>query len=402
LDFGFWIFTFAFLLLNPCVLCGENRFSKRFVPRHLRFITKLFSIAAGAFIFTIAASSRVGVYQMSNKTNFKVLFLLCFSLCFGIVIAWRNYIIVIGQTSRPVLVALNKAEASLTIIDPKGMEVLGKVPTGDSPHEVVLSADGKTAFVANYGAQTPGSTLSVIDLETKKELRRVDLAPLTRPHGLVEVGGKIYFTSEMNRLIGRYDPATNRVDWLMGTGQNATHMIVVTPDQKRIYTANIGSDSVTSFEFQNVPPAPSKMTQIAVGKQPEAIDVSPDGKEVWVGLNAEGAIDVIDTAAGKTTAKIKLGERPYRVKFSPDGKQVFATMPNTKEIIVIDSATKKEIRRIKLESVPLGIVFSKDGQTAFVSAVQNDFVLKIDLEKYETVGKAASGQGPDGVAVAGM
>jgi YVTN family beta-propeller protein len=192
------------------------------------------------------------------------------------------------------------------------------------------------------------------------------------------------------------------VDWLMGTGQNATHMIVVTPDQKRIFTANIASDSVTAFEFQNIPPAPSKVMQIAVGKQPEAIDISPDGKEVWVGLNAEGAIDVIDTAAGKVIEKIRLGERPYRVKFSPDGKQVFATIPDTKEIIVIDSGTKKETRRIKLESVPLGIVFSKDGKTAFVSAVQNDFVLKIDLEKFETVGKAVTGQAPDGVALAGI
>ena len=339
---------------------------------------------------------------MSNKIKYRALILLCFSLCFGIVIVWRNYVIVIGQTSKPVLVALNKAEASLTIIDPKDMKVLGKVPTGDAPHEVVLSADGKTAYVANYGAQTPGSSLSVIDIETKKELRRVDLAPLLRPHGLVEAGGKIYFTSETNRLIGRYDPATNRVDWLMGTGQNATHMIVVTPDQKRMFTANIGSDSVTAFEFQNVPPAPSRITHIAVGKQPEAIDASPDGREVWVGLNMEGAIDVVDTTAGKVSEKIRLGERPYRVKFSPDGKQVFATIPNTKEIIVIDSATKKEIRRIKLESVPLGIVFSKDGKTAFVSAVQNDFVLKIDLEKFETVGKAVTGQAPDGVALAGI
>lgn len=336
---------------------------------------------------------------MTRKFKFKVLFLLMFS----IVIVWRNYVIVIGQTTKTFLVTLNKTEkGSLTIIDPKDMKVVGSVPTGDYPHEVVLSADGKTAFVANYGAQTPGSSLSVIDLEAKKEIRRVDLTPLLRPHGLVETGGKIYFTSETSRTIGRYDPATNRVDWLMGTGQNGSHMIVVTPDQKRMYTANIGSDSVTAFEFQNVPPAGSRITHIAVGKQPEAIDISPDGKEVWVGLNAEGAIDIVDTTTNKFKEKIKLGERPYRVKFTPDGRFVFATLPNTKEIIVLDAATRKETRRMKLESVPLGIVFSRDARLAFVSAVENDFVLKIDLEKYEVLGKAASGQSPDGVALGGM
>src|SRR5215207_3473198 len=113
---------------------------------------------------------------MSNKTKFKALFLLLFS----IVIIWRNYVIVIGQTKKPVLVALNKAESNLAIIDPTEMKVLGKVPTGDSPHEVILLSDGKTAIVANYGAQTPGNSFSVIDVEAQKELRRVNLLPLMR------------------------------------------------------------------------------------------------------------------------------------------------------------------------------------------------------------------------------
>jgi len=306
------------------------------------------------------------------------------------------------KTTNQYLLVLNKNDATLAIVNPVDMKILGKVAVGDSPHEVVVSADGKTAFVANYGAQIPGSSLSVVDLASMKELRRVDLSPLIRPHGIQEIGGKIYFTAESSRMIARYDPAANKVDWMMGTGQNGSHMVVGLSDQKRFYTANIGSDSVTAFEFQNIPPAGSKITHIAVGKQPEAIDLSPDGKEVWVGLNAEGAIDVIDTAQNKVVEKTKLGERPYRVKFTPDGKQVFATMPNTKEIIVIDAATRKEVKRIKLESSPLGIIFSKDGKIAFVSAVQNDFVLKIDLEKAEVVAKADTGKVPDGIVLAGM
>lgn len=309
---------------------------------------------------------------------------------------------VCAQNPKQYLLVLNKADSNLVILNPSDLKILGKVAVGDSPHEVVVSADGKTAFVANYGAQTPGSSLSVIDLASMKELRRVDLSPLLRPHGLQEIGGKIYFTAETNRLIARYDPAANKVDFVMGTGQNGSHMIVGTLDQKRFYTANIGSDSVTAFEFQNVPPAGSRITHIAVGKQPEAIDLSPDGKEVWVGLNAEGAIDIIDTAQNKTVGKIQLGGRPYRVKFTPDGKQVYATMLNAPEIIVIDAATRKETKRIKLESTPLGIIFSKDGKWAFVSAVESDIVLKIDLEKGAIVSKVETGKVPDGIALAGM
>ena len=322
--------------------------------------------------------------------------------CLGIVIVINDYVIVIGQTKGPVLVALNKAESTLTIIDPISMKVTGTVVTGDSPHEVVLSADGSTAFVANYGAQTPGSSISVIDVATAREIRKVDLFPLMRPHGLQMIGGKLYFTAETNRLIARYDPAANNVDWMMGTGQNGSHIVVGTGYQKRLYTANIGSDSVTSFEFQNTPPAGSKVVHIPVGKQPEAIDLSPDGKEIWTGLNAEGAIDIVDTATNQFKEKVKIGGRPYRVKFTPDGKYVVNTMVATKEILVVDAATRKEAKRIKLESVPLGIVFSDDGKTAFVTVVEPDLILKLDLEKGVVLGQVGAGKGPDGIAVSGI
>jgi YVTN family beta-propeller protein len=335
---------------------------------------------------------------MSNRNKILCSLLLAFS----VVILWRDWVIVIGQSQTPVLVVVNKNEATMSIIEPVEMKLLGKVGVGDGPHEVVLSADGKTAFVANYGAQTPGNSISVIDIASKKELRRVDISPLMRPHGLQEIGGKIYFTAETNRLIGRFDPATDKVDWMMGTGQNGSHMVVGSLDQKRFYTANIGSDTVTAFEFAAIPPAGSKVTHFAVGKQPEAIDLSPDGKEVWVGLNAEGSVDVVDTATGKVSQKINLNGRPYRVRFTPDGKTVVATMPNSKELILIDAASKKETKRIQLESVALGIIFSKDGKTAFVTAAQPDIVLKIDLEKGIVTGKTESGQVPDGVAVFGF
>ena len=336
---------------------------------------------------------------MSRTHKIKVLAF----LAIGIIFVFGDYVIVIGQTTKPVLVALNKTDSTLAIIDPMTMKVTGKVATGDSPHEVVLSADGKTAFVANYGAQTPGSSISVIDTTTAKEIRRFDIAPLMRPHGLHMIGGKLYFTAETNRLIARYDPTANKIDWMMGTGQAGSHMVVGSADQRKFYTANIGSDSVTAFEWMNpAQPQSWRVTHVAVGKNPEAIDLSPDGKEIWAGLNVGDAIDVVDTATNKFKEKVNIGGRAYRVRFTPDGRHVVNSMVASKELLVIDAATKKGVKRIKLESVPLGIVFSADGKTAFVSVVQPDLVLKINLESGEIVGRVDSGKGPDGIAVAGV
>jgi len=149
----------------------------------------------------------------------------------------------------PRLVVLNKEDATLITVDPASGRILGTVPTGEGPHEVTVSDDGRTAFVGNYGgAQGPGSSLSVIDLATMKELRRFDTKPLLRPHGVFFRDGKVYFTAETHRIVGRYDPAANQVDWLLGTGQAGTHMVWVNSDATRIYACNIGADSMTSIE----------------------------------------------------------------------------------------------------------------------------------------------------------
>jgi len=117
-----------------------------------------------------------------------------------------------AETPSPALIVLNKTDATLAIVDPTSGKVAARIPTGAGPHEVAVSTDGKFAYVGNYGDQTPGSTLSVIDLSAQKEIHRVDLGPLRRPHGIAFADGKVYFTAEVNKLIARYDPASNQVD----------------------------------------------------------------------------------------------------------------------------------------------------------------------------------------------
>ena len=176
------------------------------------------------------------------------------------------------------LVVLNKEEATLVTVDPASGKVLGRVPTGEGPHEVAVSDDGRTAFVANYGTgPSPGGTISVIDLTAHKEIRKVDLGPLKRPHGIDVSDGKVYFTAEANRLIARYDPASNAVDWLMGTGQAGTHMVLVSRDGAKVFTSNIASNTITIFERGQNPMA-WNATVVPVGRGPEGFDVLPDGR----------------------------------------------------------------------------------------------------------------------------
>src|SRR5271166_1623350 len=122
---------------------------------------------------------------------------------------------VFGQeTPSPALLVLHKGDNAMAIVDPANGKVVGRVPVGQDPHELAVSDDGKLAFASNYSGNSDrgGNSLSVIDIAARKELHRVELSPLARPHGLWFAGGKLYFTAEANMVIGRYDPEINKVD----------------------------------------------------------------------------------------------------------------------------------------------------------------------------------------------
>ena len=303
----------------------------------------------------------------------------------------------------PTLLVLNKAENSLALVDPATMQVVARVATGEGPHEVVTSADGRTAYVSNYGAEKPGNSLSVIDLAARKEVRRVNLGPLMRPHGLVEREGKIYFTAEVNRIVARYDPAQDRVDFMVGTGQNVTHMLALHPTRPVIYTANILSDTVSVIELDKPqqPGPPPRITNVAVGSQPEGLDVSPDGRELWVAHRMDGGVSVIDTETNKVRETFKAGGMPIRVKFTRDGKHVLISSPTTGELTVFDAATRKELKRFAVGEGVVGVVVAPDSRRAFVASMATGKVTALDLASMTLTGSVQTGQAPDGLAWVG-
>src|ERR1700732_4487962 len=155
--------------------------------------------------------------------------------------------VVAQSTPSRSLLAISKRNHTLAIVDPNTLQVIARAPVGPDPHEVIASSDGKTAYVSIYGGGRYHA-LSVIDLVGQKALPDIDTGALNGPHGLAFVGGKVWFTAEGAKAVARYDPTTARVDWIMGTGQNRTHMIYVTADEKQIYTTNVSSATVSILE----------------------------------------------------------------------------------------------------------------------------------------------------------
>lgn len=296
------------------------------------------------------------------------------------------------------LLVLNKLDATLMFVDPATLKVEATIPTGDAPHEVQASTDGKIAIVTNYGTgPKPGSTLSIIDGAARKELRRVQL-PLLRPHGLYAIGNHIYITAEGSRVVARYDVANGQIDSILGTSAEVSHMVLVNKGETKIYTANIGSDTVSVLDLTNAPQKVS-LKQIPVGKGPEGMDISSDGKQLWVAHRAAPSLSIIDTTSDTVVKTLPTGTKTAnRVKFTPDGKHVLLSDTPSAEVLVIDAISGEITKRIKTLAEPEGILITPDGHRAFVACAGAKTVQVIDLvEAWDVVGEISVGNGPDGL-----
>lgn len=301
-----------------------------------------------------------------------------------------------AQAPASTLLILNKSDATLSIVDAGSGKTVGMVPTGDGPHEVAATADGRLAFVTNYGNRTPGNTLSVIDLAGRRESRRVDLGTLRQPHGLIVVDGKALFTAEGARSIARYDPVANRIDWRFETGQDVTHMIVASRDGRTLFTSNMGSNTISVIENSG---GQWRQTLVPVGAGPEGLDLSPDGRELWTAHSRDGGVSVIDVAARKVVQTIDAGtRRSNRLKFTRDGAHALISDLDAGEVVFIDVKARRVAKRLPVGRMVEGILIAPDGRRAYAAVTGENRVAAIDLQKMEVVQTIATGQGPDGMA----
>jgi len=315
-----------------------------------------------------------------------------------------------AQGPRGTLIVSNMNDNTATILDAASGRVLATLPTGEGPHEVAASHDGRWAVVSNYGVRgKPGNSITVIDVARHSVARTIDLHEYQRPHGMAFLPGDsvVAVTAQGNKAVLLVDFRTGTVVKVLPTNGGTPHMLGLSAKGDRIVTGNIadGTMSILSVSSGGEPRV------IPVARQPEGIAISPDGSTTWVGSNRDSVVLVVNTNAGTVVDTLHGFGLPYRMAIAPNGRIAVVTDPVKANVRVFDAATRRQTHLVDVprdslvataevpgSPSPEGVIISPDSRWAFVTLQGRNRVITIDLERGAIVGWAITGTWSDGIA----
>jgi DNA-binding beta-propeller fold protein YncE len=301
------------------------------------------------------------------------------------------------------LLIANKGDHTLGIIDPVlGKQVATVDEEGVTGHEVAATPDGKFAVVPIYGnsgvgkAGTDGDIIRVMDIAQRKTIHTIKFDEGVRPHCAV-FGPKdhlLYVTTELKNSITVIDPTTWKIVGSIPTGQPEAHMLAISSDGKRGYTANVASGTVSVLDI----PGRKLLTTIQVCPKTQRIAVSTDDHWVFTADQTKPRLAVIDAHKNEVAQWVDLEALAYGTATTPDGKHLLVTLPKPAKVAVLDLKTMQITSSIEVSKAPQEIVVQPDGAYAYVSCDASEQVAVIDCKQWKREKYIQAGKGADGLA----
>lgn len=313
----------------------------------------------------------------------------------GSLISITGYVTAEAQTGSLLLVG-NKGEDTVSFIDLDSGEELARVPTSHGwPHEIAPSPDGSQAAVVNY----QDHHIDIFDLESRAIVETIDLGEHTRPHGIMWLSDdRIIASTEGNQSI--VEVSADRDVTGIKTNEDGTHMVVVSPDGRLAYTANLGAGTISLIDLET----DRLVKTVRAGAGTEGIDLTPDGKELWISNRAANTVIVYDAETLDSLTKLTVGKFPLRLAISPDGQYAVTSNLMDGSLSVIDVDTRTLVRTIEVGSdgpvtAQVTILFSNDGQKIYVAETGTDTVAEVDFESGQLLRRLSAGRQGDGLAI---
>lgn len=301
------------------------------------------------------------------------------------------------------LLVANKGEHTLGLIDPAAGRQIATVPEGGiTGHEVIASPDGSRAFVPIYGNSgvgspgTDGSTLDVIDLAKRSVIHTIDFGHGVRPHCPLfgPKDGLLYVTTELDQAITIIDPQTLKIVGKVPTGAPESHMLAISHDGARGYTANVGPGSVSVLDLVGR----KTIAVIPVATHVQRISISNDDHWVFTSDTEKPRLAVIDASTNKVARWVALPGHGYGSALTPDGKWLLLPLPDAHAVAVIDLGTMQVAKTIDVPAEPQEAIVRPDGQVAYVSCDRSRQVAAISISDWKVEKLIDAGNNADGLA----
>jgi DNA-binding beta-propeller fold protein YncE len=325
------------------------------------------------------------------------------SIRFAVVVLVCSFVVPFlhGQQAR--LLVAQKGEDSLAIVDPVAGTVVASVAEGGTTgHEVVASPDGRLAYVPIYGNSgvgrpgTDGSKIVVIDIAARKVVGSLDFGYGVRPHLPVfgPKDGLLYVTTELDKTITVIDPKTLTIVGSIPTGQPESHMLALSHDGQRGYTANVGPGTVSVLDV----PGRKLIKTIPISSNTQRISISMDDRWVFTADQGKPQLAVIDTRKNEVSRWIPLEGIGYGTVPTLDGRWLLVTMPAINKVAVLDLTTMKVVRTVETPADPEELLAQPGSKSAWVSCVSSHTVAELDLGSWTITRKIVMGKNSDGIA----
>ena len=304
--------------------------------------------------------------------------------------------------SPPRLLVLHKKASTLGLYDPATGARLWTAPVGAKPHEMVLSPGDRYAYVTDYGvdsyndASEGGRTISIVDLLAGSRVATIDLGRFRRPHGIaLGFSGRAYITVDHPAAVLEIDAEARQVAAEHLLDQALPHMVVVSKDERYLYTANAGAGTISAIDRR--PGGQTRSTR--VGGVPMGLALSRDGSRLYVATRDQNTVALVSTGDLTVTRQIPVAGSPARVRLMPDDRDLLVTLIGSGELAVLDTATEKEVARFMVGASAEGLTIDTRTGFGYASAQAANKVVKFSLTDWRPVLEIATDASPDPVEV---
>jgi YVTN family beta-propeller protein len=308
----------------------------------------------------------------------------------------------------PKLLVVNQGDASVSIVDPvtkRQTATIAEAVPAMVGHEIATSPDGRLAYLPLYGDAgvgrpgSDGNKILVIDISTASVVNHFDFDHGVRPHCILydRTSDSLYVTTELDKSITIIDPHTMKLVGAIPTNQEQSHMLAISHDGHRGYTANVGPGTVSVLDLKSR----KFVTIIPIAPTTQRISISNDDTMVFTSDQTKPRMAVIDTAANKIKQWIELPAPGYGSASTKDGRLLLVTLPTIDSLAVVDLSTMKTIRTIKIGAKPQEVLIRPDGLFAYVSSFGGHEVQVVDIATWQITATIDVGQKADGMAWAG-